>query len=49
MFLQFQTQLQELRAAANNLDRLVASDYFAYLPPVWGWVTLAWMRRREYV
>jgi glycosyltransferase 2 family protein len=21
----------------------------AYLPPVWGWLTLAWMRRREYV
>ena len=21
----------------------------AYLPPVWGWATLAWMRRREYV
>jgi hypothetical protein len=19
------------------------------LPPIWGWVTLAWMRRREYV
>ena len=19
------------------------------LPPVWGWATLAWMRRREYV
>jgi hypothetical protein len=34
MFLQFQTQLQELRAAATNLDQLVASDYFAYLPPV---------------
>jgi hypothetical protein len=21
----------------------------AYLPPVWGFVTLTWMRRREYV
>ena len=21
----------------------------SYLPPVWGWATLAWMRRREYV
>jgi len=20
----------------------------AYLPPVWGWLTLLWMRRREY-
>ena len=23
--------------------------FTAYLPPVWGWATLAWMRRREYV
>jgi hypothetical protein len=23
--------------------------FTAYLPPIWGWVTLAWMRRREYV
>jgi hypothetical protein len=21
----------------------------SYLPPVWGWITLAWMRRREYI
>jgi len=27
------------------IQRFVA----AYLPPVWGWATLAWMRRREYV
>jgi hypothetical protein len=31
--------------AAVFIQRLFA----AYLPPVWGWVTLAWMRRREYV
>ena len=23
--------------------------FTAYLPPIWGWATLAWMRRREYV
>jgi len=23
--------------------------FTAYLPPIWGWFTLAWMRRREYV
>lgn len=23
--------------------------FTAYLPPIWGWATLTWMRRREYV
>jgi len=23
--------------------------FTAYLSPIWGWVTLAWMRRREHV
>ena len=32
-------------AAAVFIQRL----FTAYLPPIWGWVTLAWMRRREYV
>ena len=31
--------------AAVFIQRL----FTAYLPPIWGWVTLAWMRRREYV
>jgi hypothetical protein len=31
--------------AAVFIQRLFA----AYLPPIWGWLTLAWMRRREYV
>ena len=36
---------QEQAAAAVLIQRFFA----AYLPPAWGWVTLAWMRRREYV
>ena len=28
---------------------LIQRFFTAYLPPVWGWATLAWMRRREYV
>jgi uncharacterized membrane protein YbhN (UPF0104 family) len=31
--------------AAVFIQRLFSS----YLPPIWGWVTLIWMRRREYV
>ncbi|HEU5385409.1 MAG TPA: lysylphosphatidylglycerol synthase domain-containing protein [Streptosporangiaceae bacterium] len=36
---------QDQAVAAVLIQRFFAS----YLPPVWGWVTLAWMRRREYV
>ena len=36
---------QDQAAAAVLIQRFFA----AYLPPVWGWATLAWMRRREYV
>ena len=36
---------QEQAAAAVLIQRFFA----AYLPPAWGWVTLAWMRRGEYV
>ncbi len=36
---------QDQAVAAVFVQRL----FTAYLPPVWGWVTLAWMRRREYV
>ena len=36
---------QDQAAAAVLIQRF----FTAYLPPVWGWVTLAWMRRREYV
>src|SRR5580704_5567723 len=36
---------QEQAVAAVFIQRL----FTAYLPPIWGWVTLAWMRRREYV
>jgi uncharacterized protein (TIRG00374 family) len=36
---------QDQAVAAVFIQRL----FTAYLPPVWGWATLAWMRRREYV
>jgi uncharacterized protein (TIRG00374 family) len=43
-----------LAAAGIPQDQAVAAVliqrfFAAYLPPVWGWFTLAWMRRREYV
>jgi len=43
-----------LTAAGIPQDQAVAAVliqrfFAAYLPPVWGWATLAWMRRREYV
>jgi uncharacterized protein (TIRG00374 family) len=43
-----------LAAAGIPQDQAVAAVliqrfFAAYLPPVWGWATLAWMRRREYV
>ena len=28
---------------------LIQRSCTSYLPPVWGWITLAWMRRREYI
>ena len=31
--------------AAVFIQRMFSS----YLPPIWGWATLIWMRRREYV
>jgi uncharacterized protein (TIRG00374 family) len=36
---------EDQAVAAVLIQRL----FTAYLPPVWGWFTLAWMRRREYV
>jgi uncharacterized protein (TIRG00374 family) len=36
---------QEQAVAAVLIQRFFA----AYLPPIWGWATLTWMRRREYV
>jgi uncharacterized protein (TIRG00374 family) len=36
---------QSQAAAAVLIQRLCT----AYLPPIWGWLTLTWMRRREYV
>jgi Lysylphosphatidylglycerol synthase TM region len=36
---------EEQAVAAVLIQRFFA----AYLPPVWGWFTLTWMRRREYV
>jgi uncharacterized protein (TIRG00374 family) len=36
---------QDQAAAAVLIQRF----FTAYLPPIWGWATLAWMRRREYV
>jgi uncharacterized protein (TIRG00374 family) len=43
-----------LTAAGVPQDQAVAAVliqrfFTSYLPPVWGWFTLAWMRRREYV
>jgi glycosyltransferase 2 family protein len=31
--------------AAVFIQRLFSSD----LPPIWGWATLVWMRKREYL
>jgi uncharacterized protein (TIRG00374 family) len=31
--------------AAVFIQRLFTS----YLPPIWGWITLVWMRRRDYL
>jgi glycosyltransferase 2 family protein len=36
---------QDQAVAAVFIQRL----FTAYLPPIWGWATLAWMRRREYL
>ena len=36
---------QDQAVAAVFIQRM----FTAYLPPIWGWVTLTWMRRREYV
>jgi uncharacterized protein (TIRG00374 family) len=36
---------QSQAVAAVFIERL----WTAYLPPVWGWLTLVWMRRREYL
>ena len=36
---------QSQAVAAVFIERL----FTAYLPPVWGWLTLVWMRRREYL
>jgi uncharacterized protein (TIRG00374 family) len=36
---------QEEAVAAVLIERF----FTAYLPPVWGFLTLTWMRRREYV
>ena len=36
---------QDQAVAAVLIQRL----FTAYLPPIWGWLTLTWMRRHEYV
>ena len=36
---------QDQAVAAVFIQRLCT----AYLPPIWGWITLTWMRRREYL
>jgi uncharacterized protein (TIRG00374 family) len=43
-----------LTSAGVPQDQAIAAVFIqrmftAYLPPIWGWATLAWMRRREYV
>jgi hypothetical protein len=34
-----------ITALAVFIERLCT----AYLPPIWGWATLVWLRRRDYV
>ena len=36
---------QDQAVAAVLIQRLCT----AYLPPIWGWLTLVWLRRREYL
>ena len=36
---------ETVAVAAVFVQRL----FTAYLPPIWGWGTLVWMRRREYL
>ena len=36
---------QSQAVAAVFIERL----FTAYLPPIWGWLTLVWMRHREYI
>jgi uncharacterized membrane protein YbhN (UPF0104 family) len=36
---------QSIAVAAVFVQRL----FTAYLPPVWGYATLMWLRRREYL
>jgi len=36
---------QEIAVAATFTARL----FTAYLPPIWGWVSLRWLRRHDYV
>jgi uncharacterized membrane protein YbhN (UPF0104 family) len=43
-----------LTSAGVPQDQAIAAVFIqrmftAYLPPIWGWATLAWMRRREYI
>jgi uncharacterized protein (TIRG00374 family) len=36
---------QEAAVAATFTHRL----FTAYLPPIWGWISLRWLRRNDYV
>jgi len=36
---------QDQAVAAVFIERL----WTAYLPPIWGWATLVWLRRSDYV
>ena len=36
---------QDQAVAAVFIERLCT----AYLPPIWGWATLVWLRRSDYV
>jgi uncharacterized membrane protein YbhN (UPF0104 family) len=36
---------EQTAVAATFTHRL----FTCYLPPIWGWFALAWLRRREYV
>ena len=42
-------QLFVAMALGASLHAVGQRLFTAYLPPIWGWATLAWMRRREYV
>jgi hypothetical protein len=33
----------------SRVDRAVVQVFTSYFLPIWGWLTLVWMRKREYL